>query len=62
MPMYKDCKIQAENVEIIYNMPKAVLGEKRVEKLLLNKPYAGSVELAIDGLFLLKEGVSPSAR
>ena len=61
MPLYKGCEIKAENVQILYNMPKAVLGEKRVEKLLLTKPFEGRDELAIDGFFILKDGVSPSA-
>lgn len=60
IPLYKGCAVSAKNVRIIYNMPKAVTGEKRVEKLLLNKPYEGSEELAVDGLFVLKDGVSPS--
>ncbi len=61
MPLYKGCTVQKENVRILYNMPKEVLGEKRVEKILLAKPFEGSEELPVDGFFVLKDGVSPSA-
>ena len=60
-PLYKWCNILQENVEIFYNMPKAIFGEKRVEKLTLAKPLvSGEDMLFIDGFFVLKDGVSPS--
>lgn len=61
IPLYKGCAIDLANVEILSAMPKAVTGEKRVEKLLFAKPIQeGKREIAIDGLFVLKDGVSPT--
>ncbi|MBQ8428210.1 MAG: FAD-dependent oxidoreductase, partial [Clostridia bacterium] len=59
IPLYKGCEISLDNVKIVYSMPRAVTGEKRVEKLLFSKPTEeGVAELSIDGLFVLKDGVS----
>ena len=63
MPIYKNAKIQGENVEIISKMPKEIVGERRAEKLLFGTPINadGETELKIDGIFVLKESLSPSA-
>ena len=53
--MYKDVDIALENVEIIQKMPKAIVGEKRVEKILFTDK-----ELSVDGVFMLRETVSPA--
>ena len=62
MPMYKGVEISRENVEIIQKMPIAVTGTKRAERLVFAKPIAenGEKELAIDGIFMLKDSVSPA--
>ena len=54
IPMYKPVEIKGENVEIIRKMPVKIDGEKRVEKLIFKEQ-----ELKIDGLFSLRESVSP---
>ena len=54
IPMYKPLEIKGENVEIIRKMPVKIDGEKRVEKLIFKEQ-----ELKIDGLFSLRESVSP---
>lgn len=60
-PLYKGCGVSQENVEIFYNMPTRVFGEKRVEKLTLKRPLSsGENTLLIDGFFVLKDGVSPT--
>lgn len=56
VPMYKDVGIKAENVEAIKQMPQAIEGENRVERLV----FKGR-EIAVDGVFLLKSAVAPSA-
>lgn len=52
--MYKPVEIERDNVEIIRKMPIKIDGEKRVEKLIFKEE-----ELEIDGLFSLRESVSP---
>ncbi len=62
IPMYKDVEIVGENIQVIRNMPVKITGEKRVEHLVFAKPIAGKDEreLAVDGIFMLKESVSPA--
>ena len=59
-PTYKNCGISLDNVQVAYNIPKSVVGEKRVEKVVLARPMDGKEEIEVDGLFVLKDGVSPS--
>lgn len=54
IPMYKPVEIQKENIEIVRKMPIKIDGEKRVEKLIFKDE-----ELKIDGLFSLRESISP---
>ena len=62
IPIYKGVEISRPNVEIIQKMPVAIEGGKRVERLVFAKPIFenGEKELAIDGIFMLKDSVSPS--
>ena len=57
IPMYKGVEIERENVTIIQKMPLRITGGKRVEKLLFANP---PLEIEIDGMFMLRESVSPS--
>ena len=56
VPLYKGWNIQAENVEVIIKKPKKIAGGLRV-----NAFHIGEKELAVDGVFLLKESAQPSA-
>lgn len=62
IPMYKNVEISRENVEIIRKMPKKIDGGKRVERLVFAAPPAENIpaELPIDGIFMLRECVSPA--
>lgn len=62
IPMYKDVQISGDNIMIIRKMPKKIEGTKRVEKLIFATPPAPefSVELPVDGIFMLRESVSPA--
>ncbi len=51
-PMYKDFEVKAENVEIIRKMPTEIVGNKRVEKIVV-----GGKEIFVDGVFVLKDAV-----
>lgn len=54
-PIYKNVEISEENVEIIRKMPQKIVGENRAEKLVF-----ADGELSIDGVFALRESVSPA--
>ncbi|MBO5240807.1 MAG: NAD(P)/FAD-dependent oxidoreductase [Clostridia bacterium] len=54
IPMYKPVEIERENIEIVRKMPVKIAGETRVNKLIFKDG-----ELKIDGLFSLRESVSP---
>ncbi len=56
IPLYKGVEIARENVEILRKMPKRIFGEKRVEGI----SFSETDELAVDGVFMLKESVSPA--
>lgn len=62
IPMYKDVEIMGENITVIRKMPKRIEGTKRVEKLLFSTPPTPelSAELPVDGVFMLRESVSPA--
>ena len=60
IPMYKGVEIERENVEIIKKMPIKIDGEKRVEKLFFSQKEGGMYALNIDGVFMLRESVSPA--
>lgn len=55
IPLYKDCGLQGGNIEIIHDRPTAIIGNKRVEKLSFRDR-----ELPIEGIFFLKNAVSPA--
>ncbi len=63
IPMYKGVEITRKNVEIIRKMPSKIVGGKRVEKLLFPLPPKEGMEkeLPVDGVFMLRESVSPAA-
>lgn len=54
-PLYRDCRFHGENIEVVSEHPTAVVGGKRVEKLLFKDG-----ELPVDGVFFLKNAVSPA--
>ncbi len=62
IPTYKGVEAQAENVEIIRKMPMKIVGSKRVEKVVFSASPAENIsaELPVDGVFMLKDSVSPS--
>ncbi len=62
IPLYKDVEISRENVEILRKMPTKIEGGKRVEKLVFSTtlPQLSGFELLIDGVFMLKESISPA--
>lgn len=55
LPMYKGVEIERENVELIRKMPTKIEGAKRVERIVF-----ADRELAVDGVFMLRESVSPA--
>lgn len=55
IPLYKDTAVKAENVESIQKKPSAIEGGMKVEKLVFEDR-----EVAVDGIFMLKQAVAPS--
>ena len=55
-PLYKDAGTFRENVEQIRGVPSEIMGNFKVNKLVHSNG-----ELDIDGVFLLKSAISPSA-
>jgi thioredoxin reductase (NADPH) len=55
VPLYKDVNIKADNAEILSGMPTEIVGKMKVEKLVFKDK-----EVAVDGIFMLKEAVTPS--
>lgn len=62
IPMYKNVEIAGDNITFIRKMPKKIEGGKRVEKLVFDAPPTAELsrELSVDGVFMLRESVSPS--
>lgn len=56
IPLYRDANLAGENIEVLHQIPRAVLGTGRVEAL----QFDDSV-IPLDGVFFLKSAVSPSA-
>jgi thioredoxin reductase (NADPH) len=54
-PLYKNVEVKAENVQILRSMPAAIEGGMKVEALT-----AGEEKIAVDGVFMLKQAVTPS--
>ncbi|ETI88036.1 MULTISPECIES: NAD(P)/FAD-dependent oxidoreductase [Clostridium] len=55
IPMYKEKVEVDEKVEIINDIPVEIIGKERVEKLILKNS-----EIETDGIFILRDSVSPS--
>ena len=55
LPLYKGYGIKADNAEILLKNPIKFEGDKKLEKIIFKD---GSLE--VDGLFILKNSVSPS--
>ena len=55
IPLYKNVELKAENVEIIQRKPQAIEGGMKAEKLVFEEK-----EIAVDGIFMLKQAVAPS--
>lgn len=55
-PLYKDCKLVPKNGEILMKTPTAFVGDDRLERVVY-----GDTERAVDGAFILKSSLSPSA-
>lgn len=56
VPMYRDSKVEGDNIQVLKQMPREVTGKGRVEKLCFD-----DIELEVDGVFFLKASISPSA-
>lgn len=56
VPMYRDSKVEGDNIQVLKQMPREVTGKGRVEKLCFD-----DMELEVDGVFFLKASISPSA-
>lgn len=56
IPLYRNCTLTGDHIQVLQQMPKAVIGTNRVEALEL-----GDQKLTVDGVFFLKSAVSPSA-
>lgn len=55
VPLYKDEVLLPENVEIVRDVPVAITGGLKVEKLVLKNR-----EITADGIFILRDSVMPS--
>ncbi len=55
MPLYKNVQVQAGNVEIIMAKPRRITGGMKADSL-----EVGERTLAVDGIFMLKQAVTPS--
>lgn len=54
-PLYKNVEVKAKNVERLSKKPSAIEGGMKVNTLLL-----GQERIAVDGVFMLKQAVTPS--
>ncbi len=54
-PLYKNCELTGENVEIIMKKPRAFVGEGRLQAVRFD-----GGERQIDGMFMLKSALSPT--
>ncbi|GFP77799.1 NAD(P)/FAD-dependent oxidoreductase [Clostridium fungisolvens] len=55
IPMYKGEYALKDNIEILNKKPLEIVGDKKVEKILFDQG-----ELITDGVFVLKDSISPS--
>lgn len=56
LPLYKECEIQRDNVEILQKAPKEISGGFRVEKIT----FSDGSELLVDGIFILRSVIAPT--
>ncbi len=56
VPLYKDAELKSGNVHYIKDMPQAIEGNMRAERLVFRK-----TTLDVDGIFMLKSSMAPSA-
>ena len=54
--LYKNVTVSLDNVEIVSGVPREIIGKFRAERLIHSNG-----ELSVDGIFLLKSAISPSA-
>ena len=56
IPIYKDdVKVSAENLEVVHDVPLKIEGALKAQKLVLKER-----EISADGIFILRDSVSPS--
>lgn len=55
MPMYKNCEVKADNIEIVMKMPKEIAGGLKV-----NRVEFAEGGLDVDGVFILRASISPA--
>jgi thioredoxin reductase (NADPH) len=61
IPIYKNVQVAGENITIIQKMPKKIQGKLRAEEILFGSPVIGDSDcLKVDGIFMLRESVSPA--
>ena len=62
VPLYKDIQIEKNNIVFVRKMPQKIDGELRVNKITFAAPPADNIpaELSVDGVFMLRESVSPA--
>lgn len=56
MPIYKNAEIKADNAEILVRVPLAVSGETKLNEIVFKDK-----RIIVDGIFILKNSVSPTA-
>lgn len=54
IPMYKEDVEVDDSIEVVFDIPKEIHGDNRVEKLILKNS-----EIITDGIFILRDSVSP---
>ena len=55
-PLYKGAELKGENVRCINDMPRAIEGDKRAERVVFKNET-----VPCDGVFMLKSAIAPSA-
>lgn len=62
VPLYKNVEIARNNVVFARKMPQKIDGGLRVDKIVFATPPADDIpaELPVDGVFMLRESVSPA--
>ena len=62
IPMYKNVKVEGDNITKILKMPSKISGGMRVNTISFPAPPTENlpVDIAVDGVFMLRECVSPA--